>query len=205
MTKRALIWSVCALAIIWTTVAISVQTPPAQALIGRSAGQGLQASIAGPSASPPSAPVAVVDVTPTRLVIPSINLDATIEARGLDANRNIETPKDFRHVAWYDLGPAPGQPGDAVVNGHVNWWTGDAVFTRLAQVRAGDEVIVIRADGARVRFKVTAIRTVPWNARVASLFAPSPVATLTLITCTGVWNPLIQSDTKRLLVSAVLD
>jgi len=37
------------------------------------------------------------------------------------------------------------------------------------------------------------------------LFASSPVATLTLITCTGVWNPLIESDTRRLLVSAVLD
>jgi sortase (surface protein transpeptidase) len=75
----------------------------------------------------------------------------------------------------------------------------------LSQIRKGDEVIVIRADGSSVRFRVTARRTVDWNARIASLFAPSPVATLTLITCTGTWNPLIQSDTQRLLVSAVLE
>jgi hypothetical protein len=39
---------------------------------------------------------------------------------------------------------------------------------------------------------------------VASLFAPSATSTLTLITCSGIWNPLTQSDTQRLLVSTVL-
>src|SRR5689334_17767077 len=45
------------------------------------------------------------DPTPARLEIPSIGVDAAIEARGLDSNRNLATPRDFRHVAWYDLGP----------------------------------------------------------------------------------------------------
>ena len=146
----------------------------------------------------------IVDPTPARLLIPRINVDAAVEARGLDANRNMDIPKNFRDVAWYRLGPAPGQPGNALINGHVNWWTGEAVFTRLNQVRAGDEITVVRADGGLVRFKVTAKTVVDANARIASLFEPSTVATLTLITCTGVWNPLTQSNTQRLLVSAVL-
>jgi LPXTG-site transpeptidase (sortase) family protein len=146
----------------------------------------------------------IVDPTPTRLQIPRINVDAAVEARGLDANRNMDIPKSFRDVAWYRLGPAPGQPGNALINGHVNWWTGDAVFTHLTQVRAGDDITVVRADGATVHFKVTAKRVVDANARIASLFEPSSVATLTLITCTGVWNPLTQSNTQRLLVSAAL-
>jgi LPXTG-site transpeptidase (sortase) family protein len=145
-----------------------------------------------------------VNLTPVRLVIPSIHLDATIEARGLDSKRNLDTARDFRDVAWYDLGPAPGQPGDAVMNGHVNWWTGNAVFTYLSRVRVGDRVEVVRADGTSVWFRITAKRVVAANARIASLFAPSPVATLTLITCTGAWDPLTLSDTHRLLVSATL-
>jgi LPXTG-site transpeptidase (sortase) family protein len=145
-----------------------------------------------------------VDMTPVRLVIPSIRLDARIEARGLDSKRNLDTARDFHDVAWYDLGPAPGQPGNAVMNGHVNWWTGNAVFTYLSRVRVGDRVEVVRADGTSVWFRITARRVVAANARIASLFAPSPVATLTLITCTGVWDPLTQSDTHRLLVSATL-
>jgi len=148
--------------------------------------------------------IKIVDPTPARLLIPRINVDAVVEARGLDSNRNMDIPKNFRDVAWYRLGPAPGQPGNALINGHVNWWTGDAVFTHLNQVRAGDEITVVRADGGTVRFTVTGKTIVDANARIASLFEPSSVATLTLITCTGVWNPLTQSNTQRLLVSAVL-
>lgn len=148
--------------------------------------------------------IRIVDPTPARLLIPRLNVDAAVEARGLDANRNMDIPKNFRDVAWYRLGPAPGQPGNALINGHVNWWTGDAVFTRLAQVRVGDEITVVRADGGTVRFTVTGKTIVDANARIASLFEPSSVATLTLITCSGVWNPLTQSNTQRLLVSAAL-
>lgn len=152
----------------------------------------------------PAGQIHIVDPTPVRLVIPAINLDAKIEARGLDSKRSLDTPKDFHDVAWYKLGPRPGDPGNAVMNGHVNWWTGDAVFTHLSRLRAGDEVRVLRADGGVVVFKVTGKSTVDAHARVASLFAPSPQATLTLITCTGIWNALTQSDTQRLLVSAAL-
>ena len=155
-------------------------------------------------ASEGTAPPAGEDATPARLDIESIGVDAQIEARGLDADRNLATPADYRDVAWYDRGPKPGDPGNAIVNGHVNWWTGDAVFTRLARVRSGDLVRVVRADGVVVTFRVTARQTVDAGARIASLFAPSSHATLTLITCSGTWNPFTQSDTQRLLVSAAL-
>jgi sortase A len=150
----------------------------------------------------PPATIHIVDPTPVRLVIASIGVDAKIESRGLDSNRNLATPMDFRDVAWYNRGPRPGEDGNALLNGHVNWWTGDAVFTHLSRIQVGDEVRVTRADGGVVVFKVTARRTVDANARIASLFAPSSTSTLTLITCSGVWDPLTRSDTRRLLVSA---
>ncbi len=150
------------------------------------------------------APKFAADPYPVRLLISKIGLDAKIEARGLDASRTMLTPKDYRDVAWYNLGPAPGQPGNALLNGHVDWWTGSAVFTRLSQLRPGDMVAIVRGDGTRLTFKVTGRRIVTAGARVASLFAPSKVASLTLITCTGAWDPSILSDTHRLLVSAVL-
>jgi LPXTG-site transpeptidase (sortase) family protein len=152
----------------------------------------------------PPTTVHVLDPRPARLVIAAIGVDAKIEAQGLDSQRNLATPADFHDVAWYRLGPMPGQPGNALLNGHVNWWTGDAVFTNLTRIKVGDEVRVIRADGVVVTFTVTGKQTVDAKARIASLFAPSSTATLTLITCSGVWNPLTQSDTERLLVSASL-
>jgi len=144
------------------------------------------------------------DAFPVRLVISRIGVDAKIEARGLDASRNMLTPKDFHDVAWYNLGPRPGEPGNALLNGHVDWWTGSAVFTRLSELRAGDTLTVVREDGTRLTFRVTSRQVVKAGARVASLFAPSKVASLTLITCTGPWDTSILSATHRLLVSAVL-
>jgi sortase A len=151
-----------------------------------------------------AASIKIVDPTPARLLIPAISVDATIESRGLDSQRNLATPADFRHVAWYNLGPRPGEPGNAVLNGHVNWWTGDAVFTHLARLNAGDDIHVVRVDGRVVNFKVTSKHIVDANARIASLFVPSSNSTITLITCSGEWNPLTRSDTQRLLVSAAL-
>jgi sortase (surface protein transpeptidase) len=143
--------------------------------------------------------------TPTELVIPRIAVDAKIEARGLDSNRNLDTPHDFHDVAWYKLGPAPGRPGNALLNGHVDWWSGSAVFTRLSQLRPDDEVIVVREDGSRVVFKVTGSTIVAAGARIPSLFAPSEFSTITLITCSGVWDRARATDTQRLLVTAVLE
>ena len=149
-------------------------------------------------------PPPVFDATPARLLIPAIGVDATVEARGLDGQRNLATPADFRDVAWYELGPRPGEPGNAIVNGHVNWWTGDAVFTNLHRLRVGDVVRVVQTDGRILTFKVTSSQTVDAGARLATLFAPSVRSTLTLITCSGVWDPLLRSNTRRLLVTASL-
>jgi LPXTG-site transpeptidase (sortase) family protein len=178
-------------------MAIGFMAPPAPEL---------RAVISSPYAAKPAAPtpLATVDQTPARLAIPAIGVNARIEARGLDSSRNLATAADYRNVAWYDLGPRPGDPGNAILNGHVSWWTGDAVFTHLAQLRVGDRINVTRADGVAVTFKVTGKKVVDANARIASLFAPSSRSTLTLITCTGAWNPFTQSDTQRVLVSASL-
>jgi sortase (surface protein transpeptidase) len=197
MLGRAVVLSLCVLAAISPDAAFHRTAPAVVAAVPGQAPARLPAA-------PPSDEPSAVNTSPSRLLIPRIGVNASIEARGLDAGRNMETPNDFHNVAWYDLGPTPGAPGNALINGHVDWWTGAAVFTRLRELRAGDTVIVLRGDGTRLSFRVTGRTTVSAGARVASLFAPSPVARLTLITCAGVWDPRILTDTQRLLVSAVL-
>jgi len=162
----------------------------------------IQPNAGAVGASLPVLSAPVVDSTPVRLVIRAIGVDARIESRGLDPDRNLATPNDYRDVAWYNLGPRPGEPGNAVMNGHVNWWTGDAVFTHLSRLRAGDLVEIVRADRTTVTFQVTSTRTVDPGARIAALFAPGDRSTITLITCSGIWNPLTRTDSRRLLVSA---
>lgn len=200
MFGRTVVLGLCILAAVIPDAGLLASAPEPVAAVPAPAAA--QPEVAAGPLSPTAAPMA--NLSPIRLLIPKIAVNARIEARGLDANRNMETPSDFNDVAWYNLGPTPGLPGNALLNGHVNWWTGSAVFTRLAELRPGDMVVIVRGDGTRATFKVTSRRIVAANARIASLFAPSLVATLTLITCTGAWDVRIQSDTHRLLVSAVL-
>jgi LPXTG-site transpeptidase (sortase) family protein len=197
MYGRALVIGLCLVAAISPDAVLA--GVPASIAHATSAATAPAPSVAAPAAAKPAA-----DAFPARLVISRIGVDANIEARGLDAGRNMLTPKDYHDVAWYSVGPRPGEPGNALLNGHVDWWTGSAVFTRLSELRAGDTLTVVREDGSRLTFRVTGRQVVKAGARVASLFAPSKVASLTLITCTGAWDPSILSDTHRLLVSAVL-
>ena len=52
----------------------------------------------------------------------------------------IAAPRRFQDAAWYRGGPRPGQPGPAVLLGHVDSTSGPAVFYRLATLRAGAAV-----------------------------------------------------------------
>src|ERR1700694_971646 len=199
MFGRAFVMGLCLLTAILPDAALSANAPSAVVAVPAT-----RPLVAAPSQDLPAAPASRTDPSPNRLLIPRIGVNARIEARGLVAHRNTAPPNDFPDAAWYDLGATPEEPGNALISGRVSGCTGSAVFPRLAELRPGDTVIVLRGDGTRLSFKVTSRRTVAAGARLASLFAPSPVATLTLITCTGVWDPSILSDTQRLLVSATL-
>src|ERR1700704_2334116 len=124
MFGRVLVFALCIVAVVSPDAALPGLPAPIPEAV---------AAVTEPAASPAAHPVGkpAADPYPARLVISKIGVDATIEARGLDASRNLLTPKDFNDVAWYNLGPAPGQPGNALVNGHVDWWTGSGVFTRV--------------------------------------------------------------------------
>src|SRR5712692_9473647 len=127
MFGRTALLGLCFLAAISPDAVLN--TPHTAAAVGALTQAGLRAPTAPENAV--VAPAARIVTSPTRLLIPKIGVDAKIEARGLDSNRNMETPNDSHDVAWYDLGPRPGEPGNALINGHVTWWTGSAVFARL--------------------------------------------------------------------------
>jgi LPXTG-site transpeptidase (sortase) family protein len=164
-----------------------------------------------PSASPPPnsvlaqakaivAPAAV----PTRLLVPSIKVDAPVEPVGLDAQGRMNTPSMASNVAWYRLGSSPGDVGDAVMAGHLDWTSGPAVFWSLGKVRKGDEITVVRADGSRVKFVADATRTVPYDSSTDSLFTRDGAPSLTLITCAGAWDRQRGTYLQRLVVHATL-
>ena len=158
-------------------------------------------SSASPSASPSASAAAVG--TPARLSIPRAKVQAPVEKVGVDAQGNIGVPSAPTNVAWYDRGPAPGQPGDAILNGHVDWTTGPAVFANLRTLQPGDEVTIVTQSSQQLRFKVTASKSYDANTRPpADLFATSGPPRISLITCTGPWDVGRKQYQQRLVVTA---
>ena len=138
----------------------------------------------------------------TRVVIPSIRLDAPVVPAGLEDRGHGLTWAVPARAAGHAAGtPGPGQPGNAVLLGHVASRSLGDVFRDLDRVRPGDPV---RLFGARepVDYRVAEVRSVG-RADVAAV-QPTGVPSVSLITCRGVWLPLAWDYTERLVVRAEL-
>jgi sortase (surface protein transpeptidase) len=142
---------------------------------------------------------------PGRLVIPSIGVNASVVPVGVDSTGAMGVPSQSYDTAWYKFGPSPGDAGDAVIDGHLDWYdTPRAVFYSLKDLRAGDDIQVQRADGATHHFRVTSVQSVAYNATVPGLFAKSGPPRLSLITCGGKWDMRLGMYLQRVVVDSVL-
>jgi hypothetical protein len=142
---------------------------------------------------------------PVRLVIPAIGVATPLVRLGLEPGGGMAVPSDFGRAGWFAEGPAPGQVGPAVIAGHVDSRTGPAVFSRLRDLRPGDQIRVVRADGSRLRFVVEGARSYPKDGfPTDAVFGPVPAAALRLITCAGDFDRARGSYRDNLVVFARL-
>jgi sortase (surface protein transpeptidase) len=98
----------------------------------------------------------------------------------------VEVPDPPVVAGWYAPGTRPGDPGSAVILGHVDSKHAPAVFYRLRELRRGDEVLVGRADGSTLRFVVQRTQQYP-KARFPTddVYYPTLTPELRLVTCGG--------------------
>lgn len=98
---------------------------------------------------------------PTTISIPAIGVSTSVNPIGLAADGTLAVPQPGPHLnqaAWFTNSPSPGQPGPAIIEGHVDTDTGPSVFFRLGDLHPGARVIVRRADGRVLTFQVDAVR-----------------------------------------------
>lgn len=141
---------------------------------------------------------------PMRLRIPTINVDAAVEQVGVDSEGRIAAPIKTDDVGWYKLGTAPGDAGNAVIDGHLDWYNGPAVFQRLGKMKVGDQIMVLREDGTQAKFIVDATSVMPYDASTDAMFTRSGPPSLTLITCAGTWDRQRGTYLQRLVVHSSL-
>jgi hypothetical protein len=141
---------------------------------------------------------------PVRLRIPAAGVDTPLERLGRAADGTMGLPSRPAVAGWYAEGPRPGQPGPAVVVGHVDTGSGPGVFFRLAELRRGDPVSVERADGSTARFRVTRLTRVPKSRfPTEAVYAPSLEPSLRLVTCGGTFERAVGHYRDNVIVFAV--
>ena len=101
----------------------------------------------------------------------------------------IEVPPDG-HTGWYSGGARPGEPGRAVVIGHLDTKKGPGVFEKVPKLDRGDAIEITDDRGAVHRYSVvglTRVRKSRFPTRAVYGHARNPV--LVLVTCGGPYRP----------------
>ena len=142
---------------------------------------------------------------PVRLQIPAIAVSTPLVRLGRLPDGSIEVPHDWNTAGWYDRGPRPGQPGPAVILGHVDSKTGPAVFFRLRALRPRDVVRVGLADGRILVFRVQRVQRYPKDEfPTEAVYFPTLNRELRLITCGGEFDYAAGSYRDNIVVYATL-
>jgi sortase (surface protein transpeptidase) len=187
-------------------------------LVGCSAGARQAAPSQGPAQSPDRAgsgleaargfqPVRNYQATPVpvRLEIPSIHVTSPLARLGRGADGTVEVPSQWGVAGWYALGPRPGDPGSAVILGHVDSTRGPAVFYRLRELRPGDQIDIARADGSSVRFVVQrTARYLKTRFPTDEVYYPTLAPELRLVTCGGQFDFTTGHYRSNIIVFATL-
>ncbi|TAM83715.1 MAG: class F sortase [Jatrophihabitans sp.] len=161
-----------------------------------------------PAPSPSVSGPVLARSLPVTVRIPSIGVDSSLGPIGLTATGEIRTPPLDRdsHAYWLDVSPTPGQPGPAVILGHVDSAAyGPAVFFRLGDVRPGDRIYVTLADGQVGVFEaqqVVEYRKADFP--TLTVYGNTKYAALRLITCGGTFDRSIHSYESNIVVFAEL-
>jgi sortase A len=136
----------------------------------------------------------------TRVVIESIDLDVEAVPAPLVEKDGVRTWA----VPAYKAGHAEytadaGQPGNAVLMGHVSSLHSGDVFKNLERVRVGDLVEVFSGPRS-FTYRVSDTHAVPRTDLSMVEATPEPV--VSLFTCTGTWDPMARDFTDRFFARA---
>ncbi len=157
---------------------------PAHALVGVPTGGPSTAVDLSAAPTPPSN----LTQTPTALAIPAIGLRAPVVQLGENSDGSAQVPTTTTVVGWYTGSPVPGQPGPAVILGHVDSASGPAVFFRLQTLTAG-AIITVGEGATTVRFAVQQVSTYTKdNFPTQAVFGAVPDRAIRLVTCGGLFD-----------------
>ena len=175
------------------------------------------ASRATPAPPPPTIPVPTATPEPTpapaaaqaatpepytgdlvAMRLPSLGVEAPIEAIGLVPGRNQLDVPEWHNIGWYHIYDKPGLGTSSLYSAHKDYWPDKrGPFYALTDLRDGDEIVIVMADGREYVYEVFFQRRYdvedmpmydivwPHKARNPELRRPPDEEWITLYTCGG--------------------
>jgi len=169
-----------------------VRTPPEATSVSGTAPQSAPAIVPAPT-PPPLLPI-------TRVRLPSIALDSeVVPAELVEHGGSVTWEVPAFKIGHARATASAGAMGNAVLVGHVNSQGSGNVFQNLANVSQADRVELSSGDSQFI-YQVVDIRRVGRND--VAVVQPSETASVTLITCIGLWLPHVSDYAERLVVRA---
>jgi sortase (surface protein transpeptidase) len=142
---------------------------------------------------------------PVRVEIPKIGVASALDRLGRAPDGTVQEPTRWEVAGWYTPGTRPGDPGSAVILGHVDSKRGPAVFFRLRELRRGDMVTIGRADGSSVRFVVERTEQhLKDRLPTDQVYYPTLTPALRLVTCGGDFDATAGHYRSNVIVFATI-
>lgn len=143
---------------------------------------------------------------PRYVKIPDVKVFARTYGLGTDSQGKFRAPNNIYNVGWYDKSARPGENGTVLLDGHSAGVKGNAVFSRLKNVRAGSLIEIERGDGQKISYRVVSAESFPadqLDMKSAVVSVQPGVNGLNIITCDGEYSSQTKTYNNRLLVRAV--
>jgi LPXTG-site transpeptidase (sortase) family protein len=144
---------------------------------------------------------------PASVRIPRIGAQSSLIPLGQNQDGTVEVPPVSTplQAGWYADGAAPGETGPAVLLGHVDGDSQEGIFFRLHELTKGDQVLVTRADGSVLTFRVTKVDRVAKDVfPTAAVYGATKDPELRLLTCGGAFDQATHHYVDNWIVYAAL-
>jgi hypothetical protein len=127
-------------------------------------------------------------ITPTRVRVPSLRIDATVSPVGIDVVGGVlGVPLQIGRTGWWRDGSRPtDESGVVLIAGHVDSAVaGRGAFYSLGRVVRGTRIVLGTRAGGTLDYRVVSVRSYPKIALPMRVWSRLGPARLVLVTCGG--------------------
>jgi hypothetical protein len=149
---------------------------------------------------------AVGALTPTRVKLASVGIDAPASPVGIDVGKGIlGVAPDIHRTGWWADGAQPGdKTGAVLIAGHVDSAKGGAgAFFHVKDAKAGDRIELATAGGHTFTYKVVSVRSYLKAALPTDVWSRHGPARLVLVTCGGPFDHATGHYRDNIVLTAV--